>query len=170
MHTIIDSLFQKNKDIRDYLMETEQLSFFTDVDVLFKKSLILSAASYFEDTITKILSAHAKKYSSNSLVPNFIIRKALKRQYHTFFNWDGSNANAFFSMFGDDFANQCKKDIENDAQLSVNIKSFIEIGKRRNELVHLNYAEYTIEETIDYYYDKYKEGLKFVYYITKKFE
>ena len=67
----------------------------------YKKSLLLSVASFFEATITKAIHDYVDKKSRQTPeIVAFVDNKAIKRQYHTFFSWDGNNANQFFGLFG----------------------------------------------------------------------
>jgi len=79
----------------------------------------------------------------------FIERKALKRQFHTLFDWDRQKANGFFAMFGDACRDRYKKEYQADANLSESADSFLEIGSLRNQLVHQNYADFNLSKTAE---------------------
>jgi len=83
--TIIDSLYKEFTDLLDFLDHSKEISLRSTVDTTFKKTLALSAASYFEDEIRTILIKFVdKKSNSNTLLNSFVRNKAIARQYHTF--------------------------------------------------------------------------------------
>ena len=88
--------------------------------------------------------------------------KAINRQYHTWFKWDESNANAFFSLFGKDFKAAMTAHVKGDSELQASIQSFLEIGNNRNLMVHLDFATFALEKTLDEIYASYKKALLFV--------
>jgi hypothetical protein len=109
--TIIDQQYESGNALVDYLKSQQQISFSNEAENNFSKNILLSAASYFEKEITETVIEFAKSHSNNDdLVISIIKQKAVSRQYHTYFQWDGSkNANTFFGLFGDDFKNKMVK-------------------------------------------------------------
>ena len=51
----IERQYQDSKDLVAYLMEKSEVSFATYIDSVYKKVLVLSAASYFESVISKVV-------------------------------------------------------------------------------------------------------------------
>ena len=167
--TIIDSLYNEFLDLLEFLDRSKEISLRSTVNATFKKTLALSAASYFEDEIRTILIKFVdKKSNSNSLVRNFLRNKAIARQYHTFFNWRGNNANQFFSLFGDEFKNSAIQDIKNNTELELAIKDFLDLGNTRNELAHLNFANIELDKTAEEVYRQFQRARKFITYLDKK--
>lgn len=79
----IERQYQDSKDLVAYLMEKSEVSFATYIDSVYKKVLVLSAASYFESVISKDISAYATKVSGpDKRIVTLIENKAIKRQYH----------------------------------------------------------------------------------------
>ena len=77
----IERQYQDSKDLVAYLMEKSEVSFATYIDSVYKKVLVLSAASYFESVISKDISAYATKVSgSDKRIVTLIENKAIKRQ------------------------------------------------------------------------------------------
>ncbi len=112
----VDILYQEYNDIIAYLDENEQPSLSSDLNKYFKKILLLSSASYFEHEIQAIIIEFTKITSGdNAKIVALLKSKAINQQYHTFFSWGeknvpnkpGKNANAFFSLFGDQFKQKC---------------------------------------------------------------
>ena len=50
----------------------------------------------------------------------------------------------------------------NDSALAHAVKSFLELGQLRNELTHLNFANYPLDKTVDEIYALYQEANVFV--------
>ncbi|OQK30610.1 HEPN domain-containing protein [Vibrio parahaemolyticus] len=144
----INTLYREYSQNYQYLMDSGQISFATDYKSQYSKIMLLSAASYFESKVIRIVTGFLN--SDNCPVrAGFLEKKALKRQYHTLFNWDQTNANQFFGLFGDDFKEYVKSKVEDDNDLKSAIKDFMELGSYRNKLVHDNYATFNLPLTAE---------------------
>lgn len=163
MTTIIDGLLQKHKLLSEHLAAQKELSLLNDSDDHFRKTLLLSAASYFEteiqDGIVAFVAEHATKAEP---LLEFVKNKAIQRQYYTYFNWDAKNANAFFGLFGGPFKDFMSKEVQSKPDLADAIRKFLELGALRNQLVHQNFASFPLEKTVDEIYTLYKGALTFV--------
>jgi len=169
MDDIVETIYKRFQDLIELLNKQNEVSLKSDVDDYYKKIMVLTIASYFESKISDILiNFFQVKSSSNECVVSFVKRQALERKYYTFFNWEGKNANSFFSMFGDDFKKSAGKDVEHKPELEEAIKAFLEITNDRNLLIHNNLGIYSIEKTAKEVMDKYKKALKFIDYIADK--
>lgn len=136
----------------------------------FSKAVLLSAASYFEYKITNDLTLLMNELTdNNSLVVEFIKKKALEREYHKLFNWEANNANRFYKLFGDLFLKYMQFLIDQNQQLEESVKAFLEIGRERNRLVHQNYSTFPMEKTTEEIYLQYTNGLFFVTMLPLKF-
>lgn len=163
----IKALHDEYTELIDFCRSNEQVSFEMYINDTYKKSLLLSAASYFESTILKIVHDFAESKSrQNSALVSFVENKAIKRQYHTFFNWESNNANVFWGLFGDTFKQEAKKQIQ-EKGLADAERAFISIGRERNLLVHQNYIEATINDTFEEIYEKYEKACDFVELISQ---
>ena len=160
--TIIDNLYNRSLEIIKFLENQNEVTYKSDYEEWFKKILILSVASYFESLVREIILKFTENQAKNIYIYNFIRNKGIERQYHTYFDWDSKNANRFFSLFGDDFKKKCEKIIKSDLELENSIKAFLELGQTRNQLVHLNFAAYSLSKTSDEYYTEYREAMKFL--------
>ncbi len=163
----IKALHDEYCELLDFCREYNQVSFEMYINDTYKKSLLLSAASYFETQISNAVHEFAVNASKgkNPLVA-FVDNKALKRQYHTFFNWDGNNANQFFGLFGEDFKKKAREQIK-EKELESAERAFITIGRERNCLVHQNYIEAQVNSTFDEIYDRYETACDFVEFIIQ---
>ncbi|MCA9077752.1 MAG: hypothetical protein KDA93_22185 [Planctomycetaceae bacterium] len=129
----------------------------------FRKSLLLSAASFFERRLVSILTELVNQWSHSTLPLNEFVRiKAIERQYHTYFDWDRPNGNPFFRLFGSDFKAFMERRCKDDEAFSDSVEAFIEIGRERNRLVHQDFGSYALEKTFDEIYDLYKKARHFL--------
>ncbi len=161
--TVVDTLWNDLHELAGYLSQSGQISFQQVAEDNLKKSLILSSASYFEATLSEsVLEYVADRANGNTLVYGLVRSKAIKRQFHTWFDWDNGSLGAFQSMFGDAFKDHLKAHIAADEQLKAAVSSFLEMGRDRNRLVHQNYASFTIEKTAQEIYNTYRSALYFV--------
>lgn len=167
--SIIDKQFEAGSALVKYLTDKKELSFTSEAENNFRKNLLLSAASYFEKEVCEILIQFAKSRSSNcDLIVSFIKSKGISRQYHTLFEWEKTNANKFFSHFGDMFKKQMEKKIDEDLNLQKGVKAFLELGRERNRLVHQNFAEVALDKTAMEIYDLYKTSVSFIDCLRKE--
>jgi hypothetical protein len=160
--TPIDKLYDENAQLSNYLLKQGEISFYSNVQFKFQRELIIACASYFETTLIESLEGFFRHHSKTEVVLYFVQRKAINRQYHTYFQWDAKNANAFFSLFGDDFKNYIQQEVKRDKDFDEAIKAFLELGNSRNHLVHGNFATFTLNKTSDEIYDLYKKSRIFV--------
>lgn len=168
MSTIIDKLYLDNLELMKYLETNGQISFRSDFDDMFKKVLLLSCASFFENRIIEIIiNFITKKTNYNTPLITFVQSKAINRQYHTYFSWKETNVNQFLSSFGEDFKKEFLEEIKN-TEIPNSIKAFMEIGRDRNLLVHQNFANYYLNKTSEEIYILYTEAIKFVEYLENK--
>ena len=134
-----------------------------------RKVLVLSVASFFEQRITDAVARLAASTASKR-IENLVRRKAISRQYHTYFNWDGSNANQFLSLFGSEFKDEVEAEIRQDASLEEGCKSFLRLGRERNRLVHTNFASAPLDSTLEEIGDSYRKALDFVEYLSERIQ
>ena len=162
----IERHYQDSKDLVAYLMGKGEVSFATYIDNVYKKVLVLSAASYFESIISKCISAYATKASGpDKRIVTLIENKVIERQYHTLFAWESKNTNKFWSLFGESTKNKVREQLSSDERLKAAEQAFIELGHQRNLLVHENFAEYDVNTTVEEIYTKYKSACEFVSFI-----
>lgn len=162
--TIIDQQYESGSALIIYLKAQQELTLSIEAENNFGKNILLSTASYFENEITETIIEFAKTHSNNDeLIISIIKIKAVKRQYHTYFDWEkGTNANIFFSLFGDNFKNIMSKRVKDEPLLEASIKAFLELGQERNKLVHQNFAEIVLDKTAEEIYRLYQTSLLFI--------
>jgi len=161
--TIIDSLYSDYEALISYLDQNAEISHRNTVESYSRKVLLLSSSSYFEHKIRECLLEFAtERTNSDTIVLSLIRSKAIERQYHTYFNWEGKNANQFFSLFGDEFKDQMSKFLKTNNDMNQSIRDFLELGYLRNKLVHLDFASFPLDKSLDEIYSLYKNALIFV--------
>lgn len=137
----------------------------------FRKTLLLAAASYFERRIKEdLLNFIHRRTGGVDLVREFSRNKAIERQYHTFFQWELSNANAFFGLFGESFKSYMRAIVQTDDEYRLAIESFLELGRDRNRLVHEDFGAFVLEKTTDEIFTLYQRALPFVESIPIRFD
>ena len=160
--TAVDSLHEEFAALLAFLEEAREVSMRNLADDNFRKALLLAAASYFEQRLTEsVLNVVERATSNNHVVRWLVKKKAVERQYHTWFNWNARNANQFFGLFGESFSRHIKEMVKRE-DLSASIQAFLEIGNDRNRLVHQNFASFTLEKTSKEIYDMYRLAAEFV--------
>ncbi|MDC7243582.1 MAG: HEPN domain-containing protein [Sphaerochaetaceae bacterium] len=177
MSTIIDNLYNEINDIILKLENESEISLALDAKRHFTKIFVLSSASYFEDEIQKILEKFVTITSSeDKRLINFVRKKAILFQYHTYFDWGEKgnplkprkNANSFFAMFGNEFKERINDEIKDKEDVKKSIECFIELGHIRNILVHNNFAAYNnIPKTLEEFYSMYLSAEGFISFISE---
>ncbi len=81
--SIVDRMYSEFEEMASFFDSQAEVSFRSSVDEVFRKSLLLAAASFFEKRIVEIVLDYVFESSSrNTLVKNLVENKALSRQYH----------------------------------------------------------------------------------------
>jgi hypothetical protein len=159
----VDRMHAEFHDVLSIMERSGEISLLSVLSDNFRKSLLLCAASFFERRLTEVVLEFVREKSHpTDLIPALVQNKAISRQYHSWFDWDRSNANKFFSLFGDRFKTCMEQHVAADPELRAAVSSFIEIGRDRNRLVHQDYGTFLLEKTADDIYDAYIRALKFV--------
>ena len=161
--TPVDRLHGEFTQLLAFLDANEEVSLRNVADGNFRKALLLAAASYFERRLTTgIVDFVGEATSTDHVVRWLVQRKAVERQYHTWFDWNGRNANQFFRLFGRAFSDHAKALVDNNEDLSSAVQAFLEIGRERNRLVHQDFASFPLEKTSDEIYETYCSATEFV--------
>jgi len=149
MHSLLKRLVDESAELRGFLSGQAQLTLLRAAEDNSRKTLLLSAASLFEHRIIEALLTYSDRVSfSDACVASLIKNKAVKRQFHTFFDWESKKAGTFFTLLGDRLGPTLKADCTK-SPCKEQMDSFLEVGQLRNCLVHQNYAEFSLEKTAD---------------------
>ena len=146
----IAAMVAEHRQLIEHLQSTGAISLKNAVEPAFAKTLLISAASYYEHRMTEVLVG---LYESDSNGPTalaeFVRRQAIGRRYAQLFSWGANNANGFFGSFGSGFRAYMEQKVRNDRNLDESIKAFLELGKFRNDMVHGDYMNFPLDKTID---------------------
>ncbi|MGW3713603.1 HEPN domain-containing protein [Streptomyces albogriseolus] len=157
----VELLYQDQKQMLDELQLREP-SFHATLQTMLPKVLMLAAASEFEHFVCSHIRDYVADSSSGDRISFLVERKAINRQYHTYFDWPKQKAGTFWSLFGPEFKKAVEAKISEQEDLSAGLKAFLEVGSVRNNLVHNNYADVTISYTLNEVHKLYTTGCKFV--------
>ncbi|MFL9827871.1 HEPN domain-containing protein [Rhodoplanes sp. SY1] len=157
----VDRVFGELRALRDLLRKQGEASDVVSFEELAAKTLLLCAASYFERHICSSLIQAARETGSSEVFCSFIEKQALKRKYHTLFDWTKPNANAFFGLFGQSVKEALCDRVSKDEGLESAVREFMFINSQRNKLVHDNFAGTSAEVTFEEAWTKYNVALKF---------
>ena len=145
------------------LLPQEEISIRVNADAAFRKTLIMSAASYFEVRMSEaVIDIFSEATGASEAMVEFVRAKAIKRRYHEWFDWDSLNANKFFSAFGSTFRSFMNDRLKEDHKLEESIRAFIEIGSFRNHLSHENFVSFYLPKTVSEIFDMYQKAIDFV--------
>jgi len=149
MHSLLQRLVDESDELRGFLSAQAQLSLLRAAEDISRKTLVLSAASLFEHRITEAILSYADEASgSDACITSLIRNKAIRRQFHTFFEWEKKKPGPFFTLLGDELGRKLKEDCAKSPGKE-QIEAFLEVGYLRNCLVHQNYAEFLLDKSAD---------------------
>lgn len=139
------------------------ISFVKEIASILQKNYIICCASCFEASLTSQLLKYIEtKAGLDSPLLSFVQNKAISRQFHTWFNWDGNNANHFFGLFGKNFLSYMKQQVKDNCELDQSIRSFLSLGRQRNELAHGNLIHASCNTALEEAYKLANEASLFV--------
>jgi hypothetical protein len=114
----------------------------------FARVFLLAAASLYEHRITEALLKYCdSKTAGDTCLRALLLNRAVKRQYHTFFEWDNRKAGPFFSLMGDAHGKTLRNEFTAEPK-KVSLDAFLEVGFLRNCLVHQNFSTYSLEKNV----------------------
>jgi len=157
--TDVERIYGELKSARATIEAADSISDRVAFESLAVKTLILSAASYFEREICQTILRTANKCGVPAPLKFFIEKQGLERKYHSLFNWDSNNANKLFSLFGKPARDKL---VDGSKALEQALECFLFVNRARNDLVHENFAGATIDLTFEEAWAKYERALTFV--------
>ena len=165
----IEAFYSDHEGLAKYLEEKGEASFVNVHQDIFRRSFALAIASAFEREVSELLRQFARVRSNgNAEICALIDKKAINRQYHTLFNWDGNNANSFFAHFGQGFADKAKRRVQTDAELEQAVRAFLALGHARNLLVHNDFVTYSIGQTSGELLELYRQARPFISFLERE--
>lgn len=169
MKSFIETFSEQYKDLVNNLLDQNELSLKIFAEEHFRKNLLLSCASFHEKEIQRIIIRFVEtKSNSNDKIINFVQNKAIKRQYHTYFDWENRKANCFFGLFGAEFKEKIQKDIKENEEIKKAMEDFLSIGDERNKMAHCNFLDYKLEKTFKEIIELNTSALKFLVFMEQQ--
>lgn len=165
----IDRMYRTYAELTKDVSDDGEWSFSTMLNADVRKLLVLACASRFEKQIQEIILRFAESASNlDERLVNLVKSRVIERQYHQYFDWTGSSANKFFSMFGPTFKDHARARVEGDENLKRAIGAFIEIGRTRNELVHGDFVTFPLEKTADEVFALFQQAMPFIIFVREQ--
>ena len=159
----IERLCEEHDELIEHLLATGKITWKSRADDQFAKALLLAVASRFEAQLTDcVVEIFESATDGSDALVSFVQKEAVERRYHTWFSWDAKNANSFFRSFGEEFKNAMEAKVKNDPALDDAVKAFLELGRLRNELVHEDYATFSMQKTPSEVLERYHAAARFV--------
>jgi len=168
MITPISKSYNDFLKLKEFLREQGEVDFSINLENDFTKNLLISSASFIEDSLQKVLIQFVESNSNKDIIIHFLKNKAISRQYHSYFDWKSKNINNFLGLFGVDFKKKFNQDIKIIENMELNVESFLELGRLRNELVHQNFILYKLEKTSQEIFSLFEESSKFITFFEEK--
>ncbi len=172
--TVVDNLYRGYQDLQSYLEEAGETSHAQFVREAFRRNLVVSGASLFEQFIKDAIDAFSDHRSNGDVAVITLVQMGVtSRNYHQMFSWDQRNANKFFGYFGstsNSLGASMRQECGRSKELQEAAKAFMELGELRNELVHRNFALMSFEETVEESYARFQKAKKFVEYVLRRLE
>lgn len=163
MSSVVRAIYGDHSELLKYLRAKQEVSFANSIESTLPKVLLLASASHLEYELQESIMNYFREVIGERVhAVSFVQRRAVSYQYHTYFDWTAGNANKFFSLFGDDFKSMMNERLRADVELAQSVKDFVLLGALRNQLVHQNYASFTMENTAEELWGMYESALKFI--------
>ena len=127
-----------------------------------RKGLLLSVASHFEHVITTVVTEWVERLTPyNAHVVEFVRKKGISYQYHTWFDWKRRDVGAFSGLLGAPVKDFFKEQWKGNVEAEESLRDFLELGESRNRLVHQDFGTFTLEKTTDDIYLLYQSARRF---------
>ena len=166
--TDVERVYNELRAVLSLLKERGEPSDIISFEQLAAKTLVLCAASYFERQICSMLLEVAGATGTTVVFRTFINKQALERRFHSMFNWNSANANAFFGLFGPDVKDWMADLIAADDALVRAVREFMFINSQRNRLVHENFAAMSIDVTLEEVWQKFNTASQFTAWLPER--
>ncbi len=164
MTTAVEALIQRQDAVLAFLRDNGQLSLAIDFEDGYRPLLVLACGSFFESYLTDHLCNFARELS-DPRIAEFLKNKALKRQYHTLFNWEAANISQFVAMFGEEYKAATNGAINSDDKLNQGMRNFLQLGAERNRIAHSSLSAISPDLTIDEIKQRYFDAWAFLQFL-----
>lgn len=170
--TVVDSLYRSYQDLQSYLEAVGETSHAQFLREAFRRNLVVSGASLFEQFIKDAIDTFSDHRSKGDVAVITLVQMGVtSRNYHQMFDWNLRNTNRFFGYFGSTSGSlgaSMKQECGQKKELQDAAKAFMELGQLRNELVHRNFALMPFEETVEESYARFQKAKTFVEYVLRR--
>lgn len=163
----VEDLKSSADSVKSYLMEKGEISLVNTAEDVWRKSVLIAAASYFEHELGKAIGRSIAAHDVPTQFQSLIDSKAVSRQFYSYFDFNSANTNKLFNSFGANCKEKAEAEIKASGELKEAQKGFLEVCSLRNQMVHSNYAAFSIDLTTDEIYEKYQKGRKFLEFFEK---
>ncbi len=158
----VDDLLSAAGELDALLARLDETSLRVEIGDALNKAYLLAAASYLESVVIHTLQAFVQRVGDeNEALGAFVANQALKRKYHTLFNWDVPNANQFFGLFGKGALTRYRERMANDSEAPQTTAAFLELGQLRNQVAHGNFAVFPLAKTRNELQQLFLDAVKF---------
>ena len=99
---------------------------------------------------------------------SFAQKQAIERKFFSWFDFEGKNINQFFALFGVGVSTICKTAVRSQ-ELSDPIRSFLQLCRSRNTLVHNNYVAVDTAPTVQDTFANVVEACVFLEWLETDF-
>ena len=169
--TVVDRLYREFSSLLSYLLDAKEQSLEITANEQCRKALLMAAASYFEDEITKIvMNWVAALKPHNRQVENWVQLTGIAYCYHKWFKWEKRDAKAFDGLLRAPFRDYMRAEVQQDGDLEQALRDFLEIGEARNRLVHQNFGSFTLEKTTEEIYSLFQSARRFPSLLAQKLD
>jgi len=148
--------------IKGFLTERGEISLVVTAEDVWRKSVLIAAASHFEHELGLAIERSALRRDVPEDFRSLIESKAISRQFYSYFDFDKANTNKLFRAFGASCKSRAESKIKDSKRLRESQSAFLRICSLRNQMVHNNYAAFNIDLTTDEIYSLYRQGCLFV--------
>jgi len=131
----------------------------------YHKHLLVAAASSLEELVKDLVPSIFGTHGSAQMA-TFVSKRVMARNYAQLFEWKGQTAQGFFTSFGEACASNFKNALKSDEELKKQHDAFMRLGHLRNEVVHNDYAVFSIDLTPLEIISLYRDAVAF----TQRFE
>lgn len=164
----IEELLVDHRDLVEFLEARGQLRLRSRAQEALAKTLIVASASHLEVEMTKvIIDLYRETTQGAEPLAQFVAKKAIGKGFAQLFDWGDergspSTAKHFYALFGPSFSRYMQSRVKDDKKLDDSVKAFLEIGNRRNRMVHGDYADFQLDKTVEEAYVLYSTAIHFV--------
>ncbi len=167
----VERVWNEITTVRAIVAASNEVSAITIYDTHAAKTLLLAGASYFERRVMAAIEEYVELAAGDGAVKYFVMRQGVERKFFSLFDFSASakNVNEFFGKFGPDFSAWAKGDLAGLGLTKEDQIAFLDFCRLRNNLVHNNYATYSIGKTLDEVWIAFRAALKLSEWIDTAF-